>query len=314
MTRRSLSGLEVEEAVNRLYGADGQARLKSGEDFDVSYEIQPDRRTRLRFRVNATAVLSRGNDGAAVTARPLPNVVPHLADLGIEPAIREHYRPRDGFVIVSGGTGNGKSTTLAAMMRETIEDPDSHAAILEYAAPIEFVFDDINGPTATIEQSEIPRHLPSFAAGIRNAMRREPNVIVVGECRDGETMGAATNAALTAHAVYTTIHAGSVAESMQRIVSLCPPEERASLTVAIAQTMRLIVNQRLVPRPTESARRCGKSCRSRARCATCFSMPGPTSGTRSPGPPCPARPDLRGCRVARRGRGTDHRGSRAARS
>ena len=83
-TRRSLSGLEVEEAVNRLYGADGQARLKSGEDFDVSYEIQPDRRTRLRFRVNATAVLSRGNDGAAVTARPLPNVVPHLADLGIE--------------------------------------------------------------------------------------------------------------------------------------------------------------------------------------------------------------------------------------
>ena len=108
------------------------------------------------------------------------------------------------------------------------------------------MFDDINGPTATIEQSEIPRHLPSFAAGIRNAMRREPNVIVVGECRDGETMGAATNAALTAHAVYTTIHAGSVAESTQRIVSLCPPEERASLTVAIAQTMRLIVNQRLV--------------------------------------------------------------------
>jgi defect in organelle trafficking protein DotB len=253
VTRRSLSGLEVEEAVNRLYGADGQARLKSGEDFDVSYEIQPDRRTRLRFRVNATAVLSRGNDGAAVTARPLPNVVPHLADLGIEAEIRECFRPRDGFVIVSGGTGNGKSTTLAAMQRETIEDPDSHAAILEYAAPIEFVYDDIHGPTATIEQSEIPRHLPSFAAGIRNAMRREPNVIVVGECRDGETMGAATNAALTAHAVYTTIHAGSVAESMQRIVSLCPPEERASLTVAIAQTMRLIVNQRLVSSTDYSA-------------------------------------------------------------
>ena len=198
VTRRSLSGLEVEEAVNRLYGADGQARLKSGEDFDVSYEIQPDRRTRLRFRVNATAVLSRGNDGAAVTARPLPNVVPHLADLGIEPGIIEHYRPRDGFVIVSGGTSDGKSTTLAAMMRETIEDPDSHAAILEYAAPIEFVFDDINGPTAPIEQSEIPRHLPSFAAGTGPAWRPASSIsaasrIPAKSCGSGTRMRGSTS-------------------------------------------------------------------------------------------------------------------------
>ena len=307
VTRRSLSGLEVEEAVNRLYGADGQARLKSGEDFDVSYEIQPDRRTRLRFRVNATAVLSRGNDGAAVTARPLPNVVPHLADLGIEAEIRECFRPRDGFVIVSGGTGNGKSTTLAAMMRETIEDPQSHAAILEYAAPIEFVFDDINGPTATIEQSEIPRHLPSFAAGIRNAMRREPNVIVVGECRDGETMGAATNAALTAHAVYTTIHAGSVAE--------IHAAHREPMPAGGARLAHRRHRANHAPHRQSAA---GPLDRRKAHGVA--GNPAVHAGGARPVPRCqtrrvaqdrparsgPARPDLRRCRVARLGRRTDH--------
>ena len=142
-------------------------------------------------------------------------------EMSVEPEIVAHYRPRDGFVVIAGATGNGKTTLQAAMTRDTIEDPDSHAAILTYEAPIEFVFDEITGPTTTIEQTEIPRHLPSFAAGIRNAMRREPTTIIVGECRDGETMTAATNAALTGHAVYTTVHAASVAETMQRIVSLC---------------------------------------------------------------------------------------------
>ena len=167
--------------------------------------------------------------------------------LQVEDAICRAFKPDDGIVLVAGGTGNGKSTLLAAMTRDMLEDPDSHRALLEYAAPTEFVFDDIRGISAMISQSEIPRHLPTFPAAIRNAMRRAPDVIIVGECRDGDTITAAVDAAITSHAVYTTIHAGRVAETMQRVVSLCPIAARTALTVALAQSLRLIVNQRLVP-------------------------------------------------------------------
>ena len=246
-TDRTFTEREVEEAVNRLYGAEGVARLKRGEDFDVSYEVQPDRRTRLRFRVNATAVLAQGDDGCAVVARALPSRSRPLSEQGVDAAIVEACMPRTGLVFIAGGTGNGKSTLQAGITRARLEQPDSHVAILEYSSPIEFTFDDVEGETATISQSEIPRHLPSFAAGIRNAMRRAGDVIIIGECRDAETMAAAAQAALTDHAVYTTIHAGTLSETVQRIVSLFPRDERIALTVAVAQTLRLIVNQRLVP-------------------------------------------------------------------
>ncbi len=247
VTRRTFTEREVEEAVNRLYGAEGVARLKRGEDFDVSYEVQPDRRTRFRFRVNATAVLAHGDDGGAVVARALPVRSRPLSEQDVEPEIIQACMPRTGLVFIAGGTGNGKSTLQAGITRERLVDPHSHVAILEYSSPIEFTFDDVEGATAAISQSEIPRHLPSFAAGIRNAMRRAGDVIIIGECRDGETMAAAAQAALTDHAVYSTIHAGTLSETVQRIVSLCPLEERGALTVAVAQTLRLIVNQRLVP-------------------------------------------------------------------
>ena len=246
-TRRTFTEREVEEAVNRLYGAEGVARLKRGEDFDVSYEVQPDRRTRFRYRVNATAVLAHGDDGGAVVARALPVRSRALSEQNVEPEIIRACMPRTGLVFIAGGTGNGKSTLQAGITRERLVDPDSHVAILEYSSPIEFTFDDVDGATAVISQSEIPRHLPSFEAGIRNAMRRAGDVIIIGECRDGETMAAAAQAALTDHAVYSTIHAGTLSETVQRIVSLCPLEERGALTVAVAQTLRLIVNQRLVP-------------------------------------------------------------------
>jgi defect-in-organelle-trafficking protein DotB len=246
-TKQILTESEVEEAVNTLYGADGQARLKQGEDFDVSYEVEPDRRTRMRFRVNATAVLARGSDGGAVVARALPNRVKPLSEQFVEPEIVDACMPNEGLVLIAGGTGNGKSTLMAGMTRNMLEDPDSNRAILEYSAPIEFIYDEIRGSTAMISQSEVPRHIATFEGALRNGMRRAGDVIIIGECRDGDTMSAAADAALTSHAVYSSIHAGTLSETIQRIVSLCPVHKRAALTVAIAQTLRLIVNQRLVP-------------------------------------------------------------------
>jgi defect-in-organelle-trafficking protein DotB len=247
VTSRALLDGEVEELVNRLYGADGQARLRGGEDFDVSYEFRPERRRLLRFRVNATAVRARGNDGGSVTLRTLPATPPRLADMDVEPEILAHFKIRQGFVIVSGGVENGKSTLLAGMTRDILEDPESDRWIIELAAPIEFVYDSITCISSGISQSEIPRHLPSFAAGARNAMRRNPKMVIIGECRDSETMVPACHLSIAGCGVYTTLHAGSMVETIQRAVSFCPVNERDAVAVQLAQSLRLVVNQRLVP-------------------------------------------------------------------
>ena len=121
--------------------------------------------------------------------------------------------------------------------------------VLTYESPIEFVFDNIAKVSAVVSQSEIPRHLPSFAAGVRNALRRKPRLILVGEARDAETISAAMEAALTGHPVYTTLHSNGVAEVMRRLVTTYPAEERHGRTIDIIETARLVVWQKLVATP-----------------------------------------------------------------
>ena len=108
-------------------------------------------------------------------------------------------------------------------------NPDGNYDIVEGAAPVEFLLERVKGPTSTMNQTEIPRDLPTFAAFVRGAMRREPTDIIVGECRDSETMDAAIQAAISGHVLTTTIHANNVPLTMQRIASLCPPGERENL-------------------------------------------------------------------------------------
>ncbi|HWO85685.1 MAG TPA: ATPase, T2SS/T4P/T4SS family, partial [Stellaceae bacterium] len=110
---------------------------------------------------------------------------------------------------------------------------------------VEFLLERVRGLSSTVNQTEIPRDLPSFAAFVRGAMRREPTDIIVGECRDSETMDAAIQAAISGHVLTTTIHANDVALTMQRIASLCPSGERDNLISAVAQALRLVINQRL---------------------------------------------------------------------
>lgn len=246
-TAAALDEAEFSAVVNHLYGADGMARLQGGNDFDTAYAINLDRSTRLRFRLNATPTRTARRDGGNVVLRPIPDLPPPLVDQRVEPGILDAYRPRDGLVIVSGATGSGKSTLIAGMTVAKLLDPDGHCNVVEGAAPVEFLLERVRGPTGTINQTEIPRDLPSFAAFVRGCMRREPSDIIVGECRDAETMDAAVQASISGHRVTTTIHAGDVPLTMQRIASLCPEGARANLVVAIAQSLRLVVNQRLVP-------------------------------------------------------------------
>jgi defect-in-organelle-trafficking protein DotB len=245
VTRGAVDEYELGQIVNHLYGADGMARLQGGNDFDTAYAIPIDRSTRLRFRLNATPTRTSRRDGSNLVLRPIPDLPPPLAEQRVEPGILEAYRPRQGMVIVSGATGSGKSTLIAGMTVAKLMDPEGHYNIVEGAAPVEFLLERVRGVSSTINQTEIPRDLPSFAAFIRGAMRREPTDIIVGECRDSETMDAAIQAAISGHVLTTTIHASDVALTMQRIASLCPPGERENLISAVAQSLRLVINQRL---------------------------------------------------------------------
>ena len=244
-TAEPLDDAQISQVANHLYGADGTARLRGGSDFDVRYDIPVDRSRSLRFRLNATPTSTARGPGANIVLRPIADMPPTLAEQRVEEGILEACRPRDGMVIVSGGTGSGKSTLIGGMTVAKLRDPFGHYDIVEAAAPVEFLLDRVRRLTNTINQTEVPRDLPSFEAFIRGTMRREPTDIIVGECRDSATMGAAIQAAISGHTLTTTIHANDVPLTMQRIASLCSAEERDNLITCVAQSLRLVVNQRL---------------------------------------------------------------------
>jgi defect-in-organelle-trafficking protein DotB len=247
VTRRKLSNTEVGEILNAIYGPNGTTQILSGTDVDTHYEVRPNRVDRFRFRVNGTGCQVEGHDGIQLTLRTIPGAPPHIEDMDLPPHILEAASPTQGVVYVTGATGSGKSTLLAAIIRHLAEDPNSHRKVLTYESPIEFVYDELEMPNAVISQSEIPRHLPTFAAGVRNALRRKPRLILVGEARDQETMSAVLEAALTGHPVYTTLHSNGVAETMRRLVTTFPADERHGRTVDILETIRLAIWQKLVP-------------------------------------------------------------------
>jgi defect-in-organelle-trafficking protein DotB len=247
ITQRSLSNSEVGSLLNVIYGPNGTTQLLRGGDVDTHYEVRPNRNERYRFRINGTACYVDGHEGIQITARSIPADPPSLDWHDLPDNIIKDIAPKEGVVYVTGATGSGKSTLLASIIKYIAEQKESHRKILTYEAPIEFVYDSIERPNAIISQSEIPKHLPTFAAGVRNALRRKPHLILVGESRDPETITAVLEAALTGHPVYTTLHSNGVAETIRRLVNSFPSDERMGRTIDIVETTRLIIWQQLVP-------------------------------------------------------------------
>lgn len=246
-THHELNQSEVSELINELYGANATTQIMRGDDLDTHYEVRPTRRERFRFRVNATGCTVDGTQGIQITARTIPIAPPTLIELDVPEDIIKNAAPSDGVVYVTGATGSGKSTLLASMIRNLAEEVDGNRKILTYESPIEYVFDTIDMPSSIISQAEIPRHLPTFASGVRNALRRKPHAILVGEARDAETITAVLEAALTGHPTYTTLHSNGVAETIRRLVSSFPLEDREARTIDIIETMRMVIWQQLVP-------------------------------------------------------------------
>src|SRR3990167_6292874 len=247
ITNRPLSNTEVGDLINSIYGPNATTQLLAGKDIDTHYEFRPNRGVRFRYRVNATGCLVDGHDSIQITLRTIPSTPPKLETMNLPDNILEAISPQEGIVFITGATGSGKSTLLASIIRKLIEEDDSNRKVLTYEAPIEFVYDEIETISSIVSQSEIPRHLPSFSEGVRNALRRKPRLIMVGECRDAATISAALEAALTGHPVYTTLHTSGVAETMRRLVTSYAGDERLGRTIDILETIRLCIWQKLVP-------------------------------------------------------------------
>ncbi|MEA2570855.1 MAG: twitching motility protein PilT [Acidobacteriota bacterium] len=190
-----------------------------------------------RFRANL--YMQRGTVGAVF--RRIPIQIMGIDQLELPIAIREMTQIPDGLVLVTGPTGSGKSTTLAAMISEISDNEPLHVVTIE--DPIEFLFMD---KTAAISQREVGTDTPSFREALRNAMRQDPDVIMVGEMRDVETMQTVLTAAETGHLVFSTLHTNSAAQTIDRIIDAFPPDQHKQIRSQLSLVLRGIVSLKLV--------------------------------------------------------------------
>ena len=202
---------------------------------DCSYAVE----NVARFRVNVYKEVNR----RAIVMRKLDPKVPSLASLGLPPVFREIGKEKNGIVLVTGATGSGKTTTLAALINELNQTQPIHIVTLE--DPIEFLHPHLR---AAISHRELGRDFYSFAQGLRAALRQAPKVILVGEIRDRETMEIALTAAETGHLVFSTLHTINAGQTINRVLGFFTKDQEEQLRYRLSETVRYIVSQRLVPK------------------------------------------------------------------
>lgn len=247
VTKRAITADELLAALEKITkNNSASAMIKSGKDYDFAHQIEETRGVRRRFRGNATPIADGYATGVRMVFRSIPSEPPKLADMDVEPGILEYAFPSNGLVLVTGVMGSGKSTLLAALFREVIEKGGRN--VITYESPIEFDFDAIPHPGGPVTQSTIPEHLESFLTATRNSTRTAPDVVLIGESRDPETLRGMIESAEIGVAAYSTVHTRSVPETLSRIINVFPTEERLQVTATLLSSLRLIISQRLLPR------------------------------------------------------------------
>ena len=229
-----LTPQDTREIVYSILTNDQRQRLETDWQIDFSYAIPG----RARFRVNA--YFQRASIGAAL--RLIPSDMPQLEQLGLPPVLADFTKKPRGFVLVTGPTGSGKSTTLAAMIDRI--NRERHEHIMTVEDPIEFLHSHRN---CIINQRELGGDAHSFAAALKAALRQDPDVILVGEMRDLETIATALTAAETGHLVFATLHTQDTAQTVDRIVDVFPPEQQHQVRVQLSVALQGIVTQQLLP-------------------------------------------------------------------
>ncbi|WP_425061344.1 type IV pilus twitching motility protein PilT [Sporomusa carbonis] len=226
---------DTEAIFLSITNADQQAKFHQLGELDFSYAIEG----LSRFRVNAF----RQRGSIAVAIRVVTEQVPTLEQLGHPEVLKTLARKPRGLVLVTGPTGSGKSTTLAAMINLINHERACHIITLE--DPIEYLH---KHNTSIINQREINADTKSFANALRAALREDPDVILVGEMRDVETIGIAITAAETGHLVFATLHTGDAAQTIDRIIDVFPPYQQQQIRIQLSLTLQGIVAQQLLPR------------------------------------------------------------------
>jgi len=223
----------------------GSQRVKFLEDFEIDFAFSYLQRQRLR------AAFYRYIHGSAAAFRLIPDEVIPLDKLGLPPVVKNFARKENGLVLAVGPTGCGKSTTLASMVDLINSERKCHIITIE--DPIEFVHEN---KLSYITQREIDTHTKTFASALRSALREDPDVIMVGEMRDLETIHLALMAAETGHLVLATIHGNSAPESVERIISAFPADRQSVVRIMLSNTLVGIVYQALIPRVDKKSMVC----------------------------------------------------------
>ena len=210
-------------------------RLEDGEELDLSFSVPS------LIRVRANLYLQRGCMGAALRIIPLKPL--QIEELGLPVSLREMANQAQGLVLVTGPTGSGKSTTLAALIDYINNTRPCNIVTIE--DPVEYVFEDNR---SIINQREIGTDTKSFATALTSVLRQTPDVIMIGEMRDVETMGVAMAAAEVGHLVFSTLHTTSAANTVERIISAFPPHERTQVQIQLATSLQGVISQKLINR------------------------------------------------------------------
>ncbi len=210
-------------------------RLEDEREADLSY--QPEGFT-TRFRVNA--FFQKGHHG--MVFRQIPSDIPSIDSLGFDLVLKELVAAEQGIILVTGPTGSGKSTTLAAMIDEINSNFDKHIMTIE--DPMELVQHD---KRCLINQREVGMDTLSFTEALRRVLRQDPDVILIGEMRDAETINIATTAAETGHLVLSTLHTNDAKQSVDRIINTFPPEEHFQVRMKLAGVLNAVISQSLLP-------------------------------------------------------------------
>jgi twitching motility protein PilT len=239
---RNLGDNELEGYVGEILTKKQSEQFRTGHDLDFSYVAEDGG----RFRVN----IFRKETGVGAVFRAIPSAVPTLDSLNLPPVVKRLLDFHQGMILVTGSTGTGKSTTLAAMIDEI--NRKRRLNIISLEDPIEFVH---RSQEAQVIQREYGTHVPSFAEGVRAAMREDPDVILVGEMRDAETIRMAMTAAETGHLVLGTLHTTSATKTIDRIIDALPIEEREQTKSFLSQSLLAVITQVLVKRSDSRSRR-----------------------------------------------------------
>jgi twitching motility protein PilT len=230
----TLSSSDCREIVYSILNDDQRSRFERDLQLDFAYTVPGVG----RFRVNAYR--QRFSYGAAL--RLIPTDIPELAKLGLPPIVNELVKKPRGLVLVTGPTGSGKSTTLAAMLDQINETRDEHIMTVE--DPIEFLH---RHKRCIVNQRELGSDATSFAAALKAALRQDPDVILVGEMRDLETISTALTAAETGHLVFATLHTQDAPQTIDRIIDVFPPGQQGQVRMMLSVALQGILTQQLLP-------------------------------------------------------------------